>query len=513
MSRVLGISASLRNARFGLKQDSLAHDVVGIMNQHDLMLYLASHTQINSKDFIQAGKAEGLPFEDIYGRLKKFGKKRGLSNSEAALAAALWAAHREGSEIQQLSLARYFPISGAPRHLEELRNAILSADGLIISGPVYFGDRGSLAQSLIEFISADPILRRACKGKVYAGLAVGAKRNGGQETTLIYQMLDMINLDFLAVGNSSETTAQYGGTAVAGDIGQLYLDEYGIETCLGTGQRVARVSQLLSQSKTSSAGLKDKLKIQLWLLQDDRARTGLGHFKTWAQGLMDGRHDLDVQLYDAVREEVVRCIACDICPTHIGAKEEYRCIITSPADFFVNYHQALVQADGILLCAYSPKNRSSAISVYQQFMERTRYLRRDNYAFSDVVIAPFVISELFARQNLHLRMLTSGVRHHTVLHHPIIGMINDGVLLGSDSLLKYGADFAEAAMQVTVGRYLVGHRDDLVYRPIGYEVGTEKSNDDAISGKTKEALSKISRSVDVAAEKRLERAKLAPGGF
>ncbi len=91
---------------------------------------------------------------------------------------------------------------------------------IIVSSPVYFGDRGSLVQSLFEFIESDPLLRQDMAGKIYGGLAVGAKRNGGQETTLIYQMLDMLDMGLLAVGNGHETTAQYGGTAKAGDVGR-----------------------------------------------------------------------------------------------------------------------------------------------------------------------------------------------------------------------------------------------------------------------------------------------------
>ena len=40
----------------------------------------------------------------------------------------------------------------------------------------------------------------------YAGLAVGAKRNGGQETTLIFQMTDFLNMGAKVVGNGHDTT-------------------------------------------------------------------------------------------------------------------------------------------------------------------------------------------------------------------------------------------------------------------------------------------------------------------
>ena len=419
---------------------------------------------------MKAGRDEGLSFDKIYSKLRRLRGERGLSNSEAALAAALWGAKQEGAEIRHLSLAGHFPMSGRGRDLNLLRHELEAADALILSGPVYFGDRGSLAQSLIEFIAADDDLRRACRGKVYAGIAVGAKRNGGQETTLIYQMLDMVNLDFFAVGNSSATTSQYGGTAVAGDVGKLHSDDYGIETSIGTGRRCAHVARLLARGRTQVKSERDPLKLHLWLLQDDQQRTGLGMFEDWARKISAAEPDVDARIFDIAGSDVVRCIACDVCPTHRGPKDEYRCIITSADDFFVKNHHALISADAILLCAYSPKARGHVSSEYQQFIERTRYLRRDDYVFSDLLAAPFVITELGARQNLHLRMLTSIIRHHTVVHHPIIGTMHKGTLLDDNSLLDAGVGFVRAALSLKRGRQLTGRREDLVYRPVGYEI-------------------------------------------
>jgi multimeric flavodoxin WrbA len=346
-------------------------------------------------------------------------------------------------------------------------------------------------------------LRDACRGKVYAGLAVGAKRNGGQETTLIYQMLDMVNLDFLCVGNDSETTSQYGGTAVAGDVGKLHTDAYGIDTCIGTGRRAARVATLLERGRSSTARMRDPLRVQLWLLQDDRKHTGLTMFKDWAGRMMEGRDDLDIQILDIAGSEVVRCIACDICPTRVGASEDYRCIITAADDFFVKNHTTLISADAVLLCAYSPKNRKDVVSAYQQFIERTRYIRRDNYALANLMAAPFVISELSARQNLHLRMLTSIMRHQTVLHHPMIGIVHQGKLLDAEHLLEGGRSFVDAARELTIGRYLSGHRADVIYHPVGYEISAHKADEDKLSGRTGMALQSASKSMAATARKRI----------
>jgi len=481
----------------------MVRDLAAIADVAELEDYLRKQTQIRFQDFVDAGRGEKRPFDEIYSQLRKLRGQRGMSNSEAAVASALWGAQREGAEIKHLSLAYHFPMSGKARDLDGLRNAILAADAIIISGPVYFGDRGSLTQSLMEFIAADEILRDACVGKIYAGLAVGAKRNGGQETTLIYQLLDMVNMDFLVVGNSSETTSQYGGTAVAGDVGKLHSDAEGIETCIGTGQRCARVAQILERGRTAKSGLNGPMKVQLWLLQDNREGSGRAHFEAWAREIAAVEPDVEISILDVTKADVVRCIACDICPIDVGPKDDYRCIIKTPADFFVQHHKTLAEADAVLLCAYSPQDRGQVVSVYQQFIERTRYLRRDNYVFSDLLMAPFVISELSARQNLHLRMLTSAVRHHTILHHPLIGMVHEGKLLGEKAMHDLGLSFLRRAKELTVGRYLRDLPEDIVYHPKGYEISAQKALEDRDSGRTLDSIKVNARAHSKNAKRRL----------
>jgi multimeric flavodoxin WrbA len=502
--RILGLSASLRNARYGSGSEAFIADLQSIETKDGLFEYLEKQTKFRFDDFVASGRDEKKPFDEIYKELRKLRGERGLSNSEGALAASLWGAAQEGAEIRHVSLSSHFPMTGKGRDLDQLRSEIINADAIIVSGPVYFGDRGSLAQSLLEFLAADEVLAKSCRGKIYAGLAVGAKRNGGQETTLIYQMLDMINLDFLAVGNSSETTSQYGGTVVAGDVGKMHEDEYGINTCIGTGQRVARVAKLIAK-ENEDYHLKDPLKIQLWLLQDTADGDGRKMFDKWCRDVSGDRTDIDFQIFDLTREEVTRCIACDICPTHVGPTEEYRCIIKTAQDFFVRQHEQIVEADAVLLCAYSPEDRSTVVSVYQQFIERTRYLRRDNYVLSDLLCAPFVISELSARQNLNLRMMTSGMRHHTIVHHPIIGMVQDGELLNPNRVIEVGKYFVENARKLAIGRHRVGAPDDLLYHPIGYEISAEKALDDKRTGRTKDMLDKVAESRAVKSEIRLKK--------
>ncbi len=477
---VLGLSGSLRNARFRSGSLSLVTDLQGLQTAAELRAYLTAQTKICANDFLEAGLAEGRPFDEVYKALGKKRAERGLSNSEAATATALWAAHRNGAAISHVALAEHFPPNGAVRHPERLASMLRAATGIIVSSPVYFGDRGSLVQALFEFIAADPKLKRDMDRKVYGGLAVGAKRNGGQETTLIFQMLDMLNMGLHGVGNGHETTAQYGGTAKAGDVGTFAQDEYGLETCLGTGRRVARIARMASLGRSGSR-LNDKLSLHLWLVQDAADGSGLRYFEQWQRQLLARNRDVDVKIFNAVAEEVVRCIACEVCPTHLGPRSDYRCIITAADDFFVRHHAELLGADAILIAAYSPENCSRIHSVYQQFIERTRYLRRDNYVFEDLLIAPFVVSEIEARQNLHIRMATSMVRHHTVLSRPIIGLRHGGEMLNAAIVERDSDLFVARARELAIGRCLEAG-EGAVYRPVGYEISAAKTREEQLSG-------------------------------
>lgn len=489
--KVLGISGSLRNARFGAGSEGLCQELKVLDTDEKIREYLKQQTKIRVEDFVAAGRDRNLKFDEIYDSLKSLRGDTGLSNSEAALAAGLWGALQEGADIGHLSLSTHFPPSGKIKKPNDLKNKILEADAILLSGPVYFGDRGSQVQAFIEFITANDDVHEHLRGKVYGGIAVGAKRNGGQETTLIYQLIDMVNLNMLGVGNSSETTSQYGGTAVGGDVGTLWKDDYGITTCIGTGQRVARVANYLSLADGHK--MKSKLRLDIWLLQDDASHKGRELYKSWADRIAESDSHVEIRIRDFTEETVTRCIACDICPTDVGSREEYRCIITTKNDLFSNQHSEIIDVDAVLLAAYSPKDRHEISSVYQSFIERTRYWRRDNYILGDRLWAPFVISEVSANQNLHIRMLTSAARHHTVVHHPLIGVEFDDKVINFDDLVEQGKSFVENAKKVIVGRYLEGGREDIVYNPVGYSLSKEKNDQDKASGELQSSIKQNSK--------------------
>lgn len=470
---ILGVAASLRNARFKEGARNLINELKGLADREALEGFIAEQAKIHVDQFVASGRADGLPFDELYKKLRQLGGLRGLSNSEVCLAAALWSAWDKGCDIGHVSLADHFPANGVPVDVDALKTRLREADGIILASPVYFGDRSSLAQHFIEMIRSDDALRADLAGKVYAGVAVGAKRNGGQETTLIYQMLDMLNLGLLGVGNDSDTTSQYGGTAHAGDIGTIVKDSYGINTCMGTGRRIARVA--IQCVTAAGVELADLPRLDFWFLQDREGALA----RLFAPFRAEILERADIRENDLTRHHIRPCIACDICPTHVGPDTEYRCIIKRKDDGVVIAHDDLLRPDVLVPTLFSPKDRRGLVSVYQEFMERTRYLRRGDYVFTDRLVMPLVFAEIGANENLEIRAMTSFVRHHTVLLKPITAWLHDGEIINADEVrdglsnaIAYGSLLTRGRLSAAAMRSQGVH-----YNPVGYVLSHAKDNE------------------------------------
>lgn len=499
--KILGISASLRNARRGLGNVSLIDDLKAINNEDELNAYLTQEAETHLNNFVDAGRKDNASFDEMYKNLKKLKGDRGLSNSEIALAATLWSAHQLGAEISHLSLSEYFTESKREIDIDALKKQVLEADGFVISTPVYFGDRSSLSQSFINLIRKDKDFKEKLSTKVYAGIAVGAKRNGGQETTLIYQLLDLLNCGILGVGNDSETTSQYGGTGHAGDIGTMPKDTYGLNTSMGTGRRIARVAHMLKAGDNMT--LKNEHKITFWLMQD-KDGIALNYIKKLVAD--SGIKNLSASIIDISTKNIYRCLACDICPTHIDVDEVYRCIIKTKADDLDLLHNELINTDAIIPVAYCPVNRDGLITTYQRFMERTRYIRRGDYVLSDVIAAPFIIEEIGSNENLNIRMMTSILRHHTILSKPLIAYVKDGADLNREQIINDFIHLNEKIRRAVKGKLVVYSDgvEHIKYKPVGYILSTAKDQEDEKLKKRKEMIDDRVNKTTLTAKERLK---------
>ena len=121
-----------------------------IDSENELKEFLKNESEKHLENFIESGRQEGLPFDQIFKKLKKTGGRTGLSNSEVILSSALWSVYQAGCEIELLSLADVFPHWGEAKNLDLVKETVLRADALLISTPVYFGDRSSLANDFID---------------------------------------------------------------------------------------------------------------------------------------------------------------------------------------------------------------------------------------------------------------------------------------------------------------------------------------------------------------------------
>lgn len=125
--------------------------------------------------------------------------------------------------------------------LEKVENA----DGLIIGSPVYFGTMTAQLKMFVD--RSRPLRSRFALSQTVAGaIAVGASRNGGQETTIstIHEFLFI--QDAIVVGDGAPT-AHYGGTGHGGDIHDCETDEFGLNTAKNLGKRVTELAIKLNK--------------------------------------------------------------------------------------------------------------------------------------------------------------------------------------------------------------------------------------------------------------------------
>ena len=132
---------------------------------------------------------------------------------------------------------------------------------------------------------------------------------------------------------------------------------------------------------------------------------------------------------------------------------------------------------------YSAVTRNKENSVYQRFIERTRYWRRSSYMIGDKLTAPFVISELNSNQNLHIRMLTSLIRHHTIIHHPIIAFEKNNNLINDEYAQEQFDNFAIDAIRTSLARLSFSESElKSEYNPIGYLISKKRDSIDKKEG-------------------------------
>lgn len=349
----------------------------------------------------------------------------------------------------------------------ELVEAVKRSDGIVLGTPVYFGDRSSVANKFLQLTQKHNLL----KGKAFGVVSVGAKRNGGQETANIYSLYESLMQGSIAIGNGPKTS-QYGGTVWAGDVGKAMDDEFGLETSYGTGRQVAHLSEILYKGKNKSSS--KKLKITALLTMDTKSKKYEKVVQDYFKNI--DHEQVELEVYSIVDGDIYRCIACDICPAPKFIekyKEEeypYHCIVQTTKDSMKDIQARLVDSDGIVLIGVNSKD--DLIYKYQAFMERTRFIRHDDYELTNIPITGLLINELGAVNNpiFNVKVLTSFIRHNTFFLTPQEIVLKDGEVI-------YKTEFNELLQTLHIVKEGREHIDGTVisYKATGY---AEKTLDD-----------------------------------
>jgi len=348
----------------------------------------------------------------LYSYIEKIGRSGKISNSEGGLIAATFGIKKWTDKIKYIRLNNYFLKSGNIVRLNSLLKEIKKADGIVFSTPVYFGDRSSLLHDFIRSCRTNNV---CFSEKVCGFISSGAKRNGGQETTNIYSLYSFSELGALVVGNGPPTS-QFGGTIVGGNMGTMENDYFGIMTSSGVGEKVAQISSLIKEGKGLLKTSKNKkIKVDFWILEERR-----GQVKTYLNLLIKKLSYLDAgvefNILDLTKNKFNRCFACDICPN--GSQNQYfKCVNRN--DDMIKLHRKLLEPDGIVVVGFSKEGERGTKSVYQRFVERTRYIRRDNFLLTNRLVAALSLSRGAPGGLFSIRALTSFIRHNTVFHKGI----------------------------------------------------------------------------------------------
>ena len=259
------------------------------------------------------------------------------SNSAIALREAEKGARELPVNVEYLWLNKHFLPDGSVQNIQDAIWAARGANGIIFSSPVYFGDCTSLMFDYLHALKIRDI--DILKGKVVGFCTAGAKRNGGHETLVEWNAWDVMGLGACVV-NDGAPISQFGGVVVAGKHGTAQDDKEGMEVCRYTGRRVAETCLILSEGD-----IKEKVEIQKWNMVAMRKDYDLG--RCWA------------------------CLDGSSCPDE--TKEDYKC--RNQKDGMKTLHPILMKANGVV---------PSALDM--RMVERTRYLRRDNYRLTYHVV-------------------------------------------------------------------------------------------------------------------------------
>ncbi len=319
------------------------------------------------------------------------------------------------------------------KKLNDFFHLLRISKGIVLSSPVYFGDRSSIANKFMQLTNKEQLL----KDKVFSMIATGAKRNGGQETTCIYGLFEALSQGAVAVGNGP-ATSQYGGTVVAGDLQTALEDNWGIERCIELGHRVSSTVKVINNGIGTNNKKSKRLKIKIIITMDTPDKYFHGIVKDYFNEFFE---DNDFEIIDLIDFDIFRCAACNICPSYkkrnTSSEHEYSCSIHHKDDSMQEIVSLLKNSDCLIFVGVNTKK--DIIYRYQAFTERTRFMRRDDFQLTNTPILSMYIDEVGSINNtLHnLKILTSYIRHNTILLKPVNIILEREKIIYKDNFNQY----------------------------------------------------------------------------
>jgi multimeric flavodoxin WrbA len=497
---VLGIAGSIRN-RAGI--DDAVEGVDRNVSTGELVEGIE---QLEHRDIYH---------EEFLGEIKPYirdlteGNEQVLTNSDALTLTALYGATGTADvEFHKLTSylgldESYADINVDRDRMAPLADALERADGLVLGTPVYFGDRSSLMHTFLNFAAERDLL----EGKVIGTVSCGSKRNGGQETTNVYALFESLDHGAYIVGNGPKT-CQYGGTGWGGDIGDVATDDFGLETSMGTGLRVSNVAGLrntarsVGESQVTEA-TPDPFTVGVLITRDKDGTVRSSVERTISQ--IDTAGDVEFNIVDFTGSYVQACIGCDVCPTPAkvedvtGDGKDYKCIIDDDLDEerwteddLQDLHSELMGNDALVVAAYDG-DESGIEDTYQTLLERTRYIRRDDWRLHNLPLAAYVVRTPAKSSTYPMKIMTSWMRHNTIVNPPIVHTTVDAedTPLDAETAADLEAHYNEAAIErfadfVGRARCLraaaeLSGADELSYKATGYR---NKILDQTVSSRT-----------------------------
>ncbi len=435
-----------------MKQEQVPSSPPG--GNHPLVLLLSAsvRSRLDSSEFNRR-LAHLKGYQDAYEMIYALASERRISNTEGITLAAAGGALSQGAKVHAVRLRDHFPVAAGspPRELDRLRRLARECQGLVVGTPVYFGDRSSPVEAFLH--SALPPGELPLADKVVGFISVGAKRNGGQETTNVLGLQDCLALGAHILGNGPPTS-QYGGTAVAGDAGAILDDNFGLQTSFGTGRHVAQLASL-AQAFPPDRQLTSRLLLLHTAAPDRRVSAWLGKAMPAA-----------CQVEEVVLSEqrLGRCLGCTPCPANSEDSDRFLC---RQADDMRELRRKLHRAEGIILVGVLHQGQD--LEAYQVFTERTRFIRRHHFELSHKPTGIIQFCQPHRDHLFFLRATNFFLRHNTVVVGPgFMGRVLEKELIpGPQALSAYLQYFRD---QIHRYRYASNPwRQDAIYEPIGYQ--------------------------------------------